>query len=114
MPAAAGPQSCAGALWNASLSPRIGYVGAQPTVLADARLRVWSEAAGLTCAAPEDPTWSSYNESGTQSLTASFTSRKTAVGGLCLLPSRSRHWIPVMTIGGSWSHCKWQASRRCL
>jgi hypothetical protein len=42
--------------WNASLSLRIGYVCAQPTVLADARLRVWSEAAGLICAAPKDPT----------------------------------------------------------
>jgi hypothetical protein len=41
--------------WNASLSPRIGYVGSQPTVLADARLRLWSETAGLICAATEDP-----------------------------------------------------------
>ncbi len=48
--------------WNASLRPRVGYVGAPPTVLADARLREWSEANGLVCAAPEDPTWSSYNE----------------------------------------------------
>ncbi len=48
--------------WNASLRPRVGYVGAPPTVLADARLREWSEADGLVCAAPEDPTWSSYNE----------------------------------------------------
>ena len=48
--------------WNASLKPRIGYCGAPPTVLADERLLQWSVGAGLRCTAPEDPTWSSYNE----------------------------------------------------
>jgi len=48
--------------WNATLRPRIGYSGAPPTVLADERLRRWSVAVGLSCSAPEDPTWSSYNE----------------------------------------------------
>ena len=48
--------------WNASLSPRIGYCGAPPTVLADERILGWSVAAGLRCSAPADPTWSSYNE----------------------------------------------------
>ena len=48
--------------WNASLRPRIGYSGAPSTVLADERLLQWSIAVGLRCSAPEDPTWSSYNE----------------------------------------------------
>ena len=48
--------------WNASLRPRIGYCGAPHTVLADERLLRWSEAAGLRCAAPEVPTWTSCNE----------------------------------------------------
>ena len=48
--------------WNASLRPRIGYCGAPLTVLADERILGWSVAAGLRCSAPEDPTWSSYNE----------------------------------------------------
>ena len=48
--------------WNASVWQRIGYCGALQTVLADERLLRWSEAAGLRCAAPEVPTWTSYNE----------------------------------------------------
>ena len=48
--------------WNASPRSRIGYSGAPSTVLADERLLRWSIEAGLRCSAPEDPTWSSYNE----------------------------------------------------
>jgi hypothetical protein len=48
--------------WNASMRPRIGYCAAQHTVLADECLLRWSEAASLLCAAPEVPTWTSYNE----------------------------------------------------
>ena len=48
--------------WNASLRPRVGYVGAQATVHADTRLREWSEANDPACVALMDPTWSSYNE----------------------------------------------------
>jgi hypothetical protein len=48
--------------WNASLRQRFGYCRAPPTVLADERILGWSVAAGLRYSAPEDPTWSSYNE----------------------------------------------------
>jgi hypothetical protein len=44
------------------MRPRIGYCWAPQTVLADERLLRWSEVAGLRCAAPEVPTWTSYNE----------------------------------------------------
>ena len=69
--------------WNASLSPRIGYAGAAPTVLADARLREWSETSALACAAPEDPTWTSCNDQRHSVLDCFFhKSKDVSQGGL--------------------------------
>ena len=48
--------------WNASIIPRVGYSENTYIRQADERMRIWSSAAALTCAAPPDPTWSSYNE----------------------------------------------------
>jgi hypothetical protein len=49
--------------FNASLMPRTGYVGSEVTRNADSRLQEWCAQTGLSCAAPAQATWHSYNES---------------------------------------------------
>ena len=80
------------------------YSGAPSTVLADERLRRWSVAVGLSCAAPEDPTWSSYNEQRHAVLDCFFTKSRggdqTVVSAATAFPSPDPRHHPGMIIRG--------------
>ncbi len=56
-------QGAIGGDLNASCRPRVGYVDSEVTRGADARLQVWCQQAGLTCAAQVHATWQSIIES---------------------------------------------------
>ena len=68
--------------WNASLLPSLGYTGSEHIRLADAGLEVWSSELGLSCAAPKEHTWASFNESRRAVLDCFFYRSKT--GQACL------------------------------
>ena len=68
--------------WNASLLPRLGYTGTEHIRLEDAGLEAWSCGLGLSCAAPKEHTWASFNESRRAVLDCFFYRSKT--GQACL------------------------------
>ena len=68
--------------WNASLLPRIGYNGTEHIRRADVGLEAWSRGLGLSCAAPKEHTWASFNESRRAVLDCFFYRSKT--GQTCL------------------------------
>ena len=63
--------------FNASLTPRTGYVGSDITRNADSRLQEWCTQTALSCAAPAQATWHSYNESRSAVLDCFFWRSKT-------------------------------------
>ena len=58
--------------FNATLRPRIGYSGIDCIRVADSSLLRWCSEGGFTCAAPEQHTWSSFNESRLAALDSFF------------------------------------------
>ena len=80
-------QACSDAVvcggdWNASLLPRFGYTGTKHIRLADVGLEAWSSGLGLSCAAPKEHTWASFDESRRTVLDCFFYRSET--GQACL------------------------------
>ena len=64
--------------FNASLRPRVGYSGLHCIRVADLHLQRWCSESGFICAAPEQHTWTSFNESRQAVLDCFFWKAKTA------------------------------------
>jgi hypothetical protein len=64
--------------FNASLRPRVGYVGSETTARADARLQDWCRQTALLGAVPSSSTWQSVTEGWHAVLDCFFWQSRTA------------------------------------
>ncbi len=93
--------------FNASLTPRTGYVGSDITWNADSRLQEWSCRVGLSCAAPAQATWHSYTESRSAVLDCFFWRSKIELNVLdpeafpSPDPRMDNHWLQICLSGVS-------------